>query len=285
MVVKKVLAIAFCCCLGGFASFAQNLNGYWKGFFSMQGCFPNNHIELQLTISDGIVSGDSYHYQDVDNYVKKKIKGIYDPATKKLIIQEGLVSTYHIPHRCVICIKKFELTYEREGEFEILRGKWGGNVLNSLTDCGIGPIKLVRMKESAFKEIPEIKVDTGTIRLDFYDNAVVDGDSITVKVNNQVVLTHQRLSEKALSTYIKVDVNASFHEVEMIAENVGSIPPNTAILIVSSGDLYHRLFLSSTESKSAKVRFVYEGDHVRTVKAPEKPAANQADPVLARTEN
>lgn len=283
MVVKKALVIAFCFCLAGFASYGQNLNGFWKGFFSMQGCFPNNHIELQLTIVDGVVSGDSYHYQDVDNYVKKKIRGSYDAATKKITIQEGLVTTYHIPHRCVICIKKFELVYEREGEFEILRGKWGGNVLNTMTDCGIGPIKLVRVKESAFAEIPEIKVDTGTIRLDFYDNAVVDGDSITVKVNNQVVLTHQRLTEKALTTYIKVDVNAGFHEVEMIAENLGSIPPNTAILIVSAGDLYHRLFLSSTETKSAKVRFIYEGEHVRTAPASVKISNPPAGPMVAKT--
>jgi hypothetical protein len=213
---------------------------------------------LQIIIKDGMAAGDSYHYQDIDNYVKKKFGGIYNADQKKLSLREGMVSTYHIPRRCVICVKQFDLEYSREGNIEILKGQWGGNVLNSLTDCGTGPIVLTRIKESAFKEIPEIKVDTGAIRLDFYDNAEIDGDTISVKVNNKVVISHQRLSAKPLTTFIQVDLNNTFYEVEMIAENLGSIPPNTAVLIITAGSKQHRLSLNSSEIRSARVRFVYE---------------------------
>jgi hypothetical protein len=112
--------------------------------------------------------------------------------------------------------------------------------------------------ESAFKEIPEIAVDTGTLRLDFYDNAIVDDDSISVYVNNKLVLTHQRLSLKPITTYVKIDLQNTFQEVEMVAENMGSIPPNTALLIVTAGEKRYRLYLTSTETKSAKVRFIYD---------------------------
>jgi hypothetical protein len=44
----------------------------------------------------------------------------------------------------------------------------------------------------------------------------------------------------------------------MVAENEGSIPPNTALLIITAGEKRYQLFLSSTQSKSAVVRFVYE---------------------------
>ncbi|HEY6503785.1 MAG TPA: hypothetical protein VIZ28_07425 [Chitinophagaceae bacterium] len=256
--MKKGIVILFCAGLSFSAVYAQDLNGFWKGTFGMNGCFPNNNIELQIMIRNGVASGDSYHYQDINNYVKKNFNGIYDASQKKLSLQEGMVTTYHIPRRCVICVKQFDLVYSREGNVETLKGRWGGNVLNSLTDCGIGPIILTRVKESAFKEIPEIKVDTGSIRLDFYDNAVLDGDSITIKVNNKIILAHQRLGAIPLTTYINVGINSAFHEVEMIAENLGSIPPNTAVLIITAGKEQHRLFLSSSEVKSAKVRFVYE---------------------------
>ena len=132
--------------------------------------------------------------------------------------------------------------------------------MNSALSCDGGNIILTRIRESAFKEIPEIKVDTGTIRLDFYDNAQVDGDSITVLVDKQVVLTHQRLSGKPITTYVKIDLNNTFHEIEMIAENLGSIPPNTAILIITAGKNRHSLTLSSSEVKSARVRIVYDED-------------------------
>jgi hypothetical protein len=44
----------------------------------------------------------------------------------------------------------------------------------------------------------------------------------------------------------------------MIAENLGSIPPNTAILIITAGKNRHLLSLSSTETKNARVRIVYD---------------------------
>lgn len=254
-----------------FAS-AQNLNGFWKGTLSMRGCFPENNIELQISLKGKNVTGDSYHYQDVDNYVKKKFRGSYDLLTKKLNLQEGLVTTYHIPGRCVICVKNFELVYTKNGNIETLSGDWTGTVLNTTLGCEGGRIILSRVAESAFKEIPEIKVDTGNIRLDFYDNAQVDGDSITVIVDKKVVLTHQRLSSKPITTYIRIDLNNTFHEVEMVAENLGSIPPNTAILIITAGKKRYLLSLTSAESKSAMVRFVYDSE---TLSEEETIAASQ----------
>lgn len=258
--VKLLLALPLLLTAVTFQSVAQDISGYWKGTLSMRGCFPENNIELQVNGKGEIVSGDSYHYQDIDNYVKKNFKGRFDKATKKLSVQEGIVTTYHIPQRCVICVKNFELVYSREGKVETLKGYWNGNVLGSTQSCDGGSIILTRIKESAFKEIPEIKVDTGTIKLDFYDNAQIDGDSITVLVDKQVVLTHQRLSAKPLTTYVRIDLNNTFHEIEMVAENLGSIPPNTAILIITAGKNRHLLSLSSSETKSARVRIVYDAE-------------------------
>ncbi|MFN2458472.1 MAG: hypothetical protein ABR502_09745 [Chitinophagaceae bacterium] len=145
---------------------------------------------------------------------------------------------------------------------EVLSGTWTGKILNTENDCEPGEITLTRTKESAFKEVPEIKVDTGTIRLDLYDNGHVDGDSITVLVNNKVVLSNQKLSVKAITAFIKVDLQNLFQQVEMVAENLGSIPPNTALLIVTAGTKRYNLYLTSTKDKNATVRFVYEPPEV-----------------------
>lgn len=225
----------------------------------MQGCFTSNNIELQFTMKDGMITGDSYHFQDVDNYVQKKLTATYDPASKQLTVQEGQVTMAKIPDRCVVCIKVFRLSYSKTGNVETLRGLWTGRVMNTNQDCGIDSIVLTRTKESAFKEIPEIKVDTGTIRLDFYDNATIDGDSITVMVNKKVIFSNHRLTAEPATTYIHVDALNPFYEIEMIAENEGSIPPNTAMLIITAGEKKHRLNLSSSQTKSARVRIIYNG--------------------------
>jgi hypothetical protein len=225
------------------------------------GCFPVNYIELQLTVTGKYVRGDSYHYLDTDNYIKKRCTGTYDPSTKVIVVQEESITDFKIPNSCVICIKRYEFKYTVNGDKETLEGGWTGSIQGTNTPCQPGTITLSRIKESFFKEpdVRIIKVDTGKIRLDFYDNGEIDGDSITVLVNKQVVLSHQMLNVTPITMGVHIDPSTPMQEVEMVADNLGSIPPNTALLVITAGDKKYRLYLSSTEEKSAKVRFVYDG--------------------------
>ncbi|RYF86329.1 MAG: hypothetical protein EON98_04010 [Chitinophagaceae bacterium] len=197
----------------------------------------------------------------MNNYIKKEASGYFDAKNRKLVVQEGAVTAQMLIDRCSICIKKFQFLYRKEGEKEFLDGFWTGKLQGTNIDCGTGgTITLSRSSTPTFKEerIPEVKVDTGDVQLRFYDNATIDGDSISVKVNNQFVLSHHRLSEKPGLATVKISMENPMVEVEMIAENLGSIPPNTAFLEVIAGNVYHRLFLVSTKNKSAKVRFIYD---------------------------
>ncbi len=251
--------ILFCCSL---SSFAQDIDGIWKGTLTQRsgGCFPVYYIELQIQITGDSTNGASYHYSDVTNYVKKKFKGKYDRVAKKLSLNEGRVQTFKIPADCTPCIKNYDLWYSRSGDKEMLSGQWNGKVMNTSADCQPGQLVLTRVKESAFKEIPEIEVDTGTIRLDFYDNAEIDGDTISVFVNKKNILSHEGLGVKPTTAFIKIDLQNTFQEIEMVAENLGKIPPNTALLMVTAGTKRYRLYLTSTEQKSAMVRFIYDAD-------------------------
>lgn len=221
------------------------------------GCFPVNHIELQINVAGGVASGNSYHYLDIHNYVKKSFTGSYTAATKTITVNEGLVTTFKIPQHCIVCIKAYTLVYSRNGNEETLTGTWNGKIMNTQSPCQPGTIVLKRIAQSEFKDIPEISVDTGKVRLDFYDNGEIDGDSITVRVNNKVVLQHQKLTAKPITTFLSIAAGVSFYEVEMVAENLGSIPPNTAVLIITAGQKRYQLFLASSPNKSAFVRFVY----------------------------
>lgn len=237
----------------------QNLSGIWKGNLSMgAGCFSQNNLEVQLHFNGDSVFGDCYQYDNINYYVKKSLTGRYDVVSRTLYLHERDVTTFHIPQHCSICVKNFRLDYRKDGRNETLTGEWDGKILGTNSDCSTGPIVLSRVKESAFKEVPEVLVDTGTLRLDFYDNAEVDGDSITVLVNKNVVISHQRLSTKPITIFVSIDLRHTFQEIEMVAENLGSIPPNTAMLIITAGTKKYQLFLSSTEEKNAMVRFVYD---------------------------
>ena len=101
----------------------------------------------------------------------------------------------------------------------------------------------------------ELEVSSDSIRLSFYDNAEVDGDSISVFFNNKLVLAHQELTEKAFNLYIKLDSLKDSNEVSMFAENLGKYPPNTALMVVSDGENRYEVFLSSDFKGNATVRF------------------------------
>jgi hypothetical protein len=246
--------------LSNVLAFSQELNGVWKGTLTQQpgGCFPVYNVELQVNITDNVVEGFCYHYSDFTNYVKKDYNGIYNAATKTINIQEQKVMTFRIPQDCTPCIRYFSLAYSRKGKEETLSGEWGGVVMNGTSACTPGRIVLHRIVESEFSHIQEIRVDTGMLRLDFYDNAQIDGDSITVTVNDKVIVSNQRLGLKPISVEVKVSLENPEQEITMVAENLGTIPPNTALLIVTAGKKRYQLFLASNGKKNAQVRFIYQ---------------------------
>ena len=101
--------------------------------------------------------------------------------------------------------------------------------------------------------IKQIKTEAGELRIDLYDNGEIDGDTITVYHNNQLVVAHAALSAKPITFHIKVDASDPHHELIMVADNLGSIPPNTSLMIITAGDKRYEAFISSTEQKNAKV--------------------------------
>lgn len=242
---------------------SQQINGFWKGTLTQLsgGCFETYNVELQLNLDNNRAFGYCYHYSDHLNYVRKQYEGIYNASTKVLNIKEGKILTWHIPKDCTPCIRYFTLTYSKEGNIEKLSGDWGGTVHNGSAACTPGKIELLRVKQSAFDHIQEIRVDSGKLKLQFYDNAEIDGDSITIKLDDKILVSNQRLGLQAISLEMNVSPDIPEQELTMIAENLGRIPPNTAMLIVTAGNKKYRLFLKSDKEKSAMVRIIYDPEN------------------------
>jgi hypothetical protein len=237
---------------------SQNLGGTWRGKLTQGpgGCFPVYFIEMQLKIDGLKVYGSSYHFSDVENFVKENFEGVYDSKNKLVTIQETGPTTFHVPPDCIPCIKHYTLALTQGKDAQNLEGDWGGRMMNSQMACPPGKIVLTKEASSIFNEI---RVDTGNLRLDFYDNAEIDGDTISVSVDDKIVVSRQMLTAKPITVYTRIDLIKTEHEVVMIAENEGSIPPNTALLIVTAGEKRYRLFLSSdVDQKKILVRFIYE---------------------------
>jgi hypothetical protein len=102
-----------------------------------------------------------------------------------------------------------------------------------------------------------ITVNTDSILIKLYDNGEIDGDSISVFVDNRLMLSHKMLSTVPIILPLKFDETGAIHEVVMVAENLGRIPPNTSLMIIYAGDKRYQVQITSTEQKNAMVRFKY----------------------------
>ncbi len=266
---------------------AQDINGIWKGKLVMApgACFPVYNIELQIQVAGSRITGTAYHFSDSLNYVRENFEGFFKPDSNIISIQENGIITFKIKEDCVPCIKKYSLSYHKGGgnvvSEEQIRGTWTGKAADGKTACDPGTIVLTRFDKSSFKPelnlpttltnrkaelVKEIKVDTGVIKIDFYDNGQIDGDTISVYVNNSTIVSNKGLTTKPVSISIKIDLKKQVQEVIMVGENLGSIPPNTALMIVYAGDKRYQLYLTSDEQKNAMVRFIYEDPNLSPVK-------------------
>ena len=112
---------------------------------------------------------------------------------------------------------------------------------------------VLKTRENALAR--KIETEAGEIKINLYDNGEIDGDTISIYHNNKMVRSHMRLSEKPVSITIEVNASQPHHELIMVAENLGSIPPNTSVMIINTPANRYEVFISSSKQKNAKVVF------------------------------
>lgn len=115
-----------------------------------------------------------------------------------------------------------------------------------------------QMTNRVNKEMKRIVVNDKNITLNVYDNGIVDNDTVSVFYNGKLLLSHKRLSEKPIVIPISLDEKTSMHEITLFAENLGSIPPNTALIVVTAGDKRYELYASASLTENAVIVFEYK---------------------------
>ena len=263
---------------------AQSLTGIWGGKRTQNagGCFPEYSLELHIIyMQNNSFMGNAFSYYDRERYTKINFTGRYNPTTKRMVIIENAVLQYNVPENCIPCIKTYDLTFVQNGISEALTGEWKGHEMGNTQTCQPGKIMLERLAKATFpvdvyqndtlarlqknihlqsreKDVVKtVSIDTSFIKIELYDNAEIDDDTVTVFLNNTLLLYQKRLTDKPLTMNVNVFPDTDY-ELMMYANNLGRIPPNTALMVVTAGRKRYELFLSSSEQKSAVVRFRYE---------------------------
>jgi hypothetical protein len=101
-------------------------------------------------------------------------------------------------------------------------------------------------------EITEKEKDS--IRVDIYDNGIIDNDSVSVFTDDLAVVTRQRVSAKPITFYTSIEQGKEKKMIRMEAQNLGLIPPNTSLMVVTTRFKKYVLHLKSDLLKNAVVQ-------------------------------
>jgi hypothetical protein len=144
---------------------------------------------------------------------------------------------------------------------------WKPTYADTLVAVNIVPRKVVNyVVDEEYKKrenvlANEITVSSDSLKVDFYDNGEVDGDSISIFYNNQLIAFNRMLSTRSVHFDIGLDTTKEVNEITMFADNLGAIPPNTALMVVFDGKKRYEIRMASSLEKNATVRIRRKKDN------------------------
>jgi hypothetical protein len=99
----------------------------------------------------------------------------------------------------------------------------------------------------------DIYFKNDSLILSLYDNGIVDGDTVSVFMNGENIISKQKLKESAIKKTIYVAAGSDSLQLVLFAENLGTIPPNTGLLTVRDGDDVYQVRFSADLQKNASI--------------------------------
>lgn len=259
--------------LFSFISKSQSINGIWKG-----GCehsiFVLNPVEIILELelnNDSLISGVIHNYYKKGRYDHTKISGFINWKDSIVIIIDGEEITHNINMKLFEnCSGTMQLKLTKSGNNFLLKGIWKDknrkilhcptlktwfekSIMDTLHE---NKNEFLTLRQTDIHKVIEIEPEeTDSIKLSLYDNGEIDNDTVSVYLNDSLILKSKRLSQVPIELYLSLDKTKRIQKIKLIAENLGDIPPNTALLIVTTRKNRYSINLSSDYSKNGSVEF------------------------------
>jgi hypothetical protein len=205
-----------------------------------------------------------------------------------LLLHEDGVTKTNFPLRSNICLLQLKMELKKNQ----MTGTFTSSTLSPGSPCGSGKaeLKLVGRKSAAtnimldsvfvddegnridvviddaqvrlppreIKLINTLEFNEDSVRIAVYDNGIVDGDEISLYVNGEIRFNRAVLGEKPLILELnKTDV--SEFEIRFHANSLGSMPPNTGLIIITAGSARKELDFSSDFTQSSVLKIKLNG--------------------------
>jgi hypothetical protein len=287
--MRFLLAILFLLPGAGWSLWAQDLTGQWTGGSADNLSDKKQKIVLNIAAGDSLFGGVLHWYfpetQRIRHYM---VGGRFHSRDSVLSFMEDSVAGGRLSIPGPVDSKDpglsgiYTLRYKRVNHKEVLEGRWSSPMKDN---TGNSQGMSIRLEKEAppfipFVPLPHKKKDSAqqklltglqarqsttvatipvreqdSIRIQLYDNGEIDGDSVSLYLNNDLILTHVKLQAQPKTLWIVIDKSLPVNKLILFAENLGRLPPNTALMEVTVKGKIYNIFLSTDYKHNATVEF------------------------------
>ena len=104
--------------------------------------------------------------------------------------------------------------------------------------------------------VDSLTVQASEVTLAIWDDAVEDGDSISLQINNEMY--YPGLAVKKKPRFIQVKLYPGENNIIFMADNLGSIPPNTAMLEIIDGKRRKAYMINTNLGVNNAIKILYD---------------------------
>lgn len=129
----------------------------------------------------------------------------------------------------------------------------------TVSASNIAPINTVAPKTEMVRKTRvqrTLILESPNITIALYDNGAIDGDIATLLLDGKVIIDKHPLSTKPAIISLLLSNAKEEHVLEMFADNLGSIPPNTALVVLTCNQKRYEINLSSNEKTNEGVKLI-----------------------------
>jgi hypothetical protein len=269
---------------------AQDLTGQWTGTATDNASDRRHKLVLTITQGDSAFGGVLHWYFPETQYIRHLvINGRFYGKDSILTVREDSAAEIGEPAGRPVVERDpaggFHVLYYRRtaGHRDVLEGHWqtsGGGQMGKPANLTIRlekkappfiPLPVVTPPHK--KDSVQLKAlfdrqnivaatipvhGTDTVRIELYDNGEIDGDSVSLYVNDELLLQHLKLTAQPKVLLVPIDKRLTVNKLTLFAENLGKFPPNTALMEVTVHGKTYDLFLSTDYKKNASVQFTLQ---------------------------
>jgi hypothetical protein len=259
------------------ASFSQDISGTWIGNYggAILMMKPQKLVAEIFLSNDSIITGATHLYYRNNQYEHYTIIGKYNKKDSTIIFTEDSTIAVKLGFLATNCLGRYKMKLAVSDTAYRFEGRWKDKS-TSIFKCPSSSVWLSKKrdikKDTATKTTETVekivnratdiqslieikKQDADSIKVEIYDNGEIDNDTISVYHNDLLVVDRKMISIKPITIYISLTDEDPISKLKLIAESVGSIPPCTALMIITTKKKRYEVNLKSDFYKNGVVEF------------------------------